>query len=438
MKLYKSDFPVTSPLTHIYIPFSAVVISLHFLMPHWVAQSYLAHWPVILICLSLFAFPIAKTVIPSGDSNVYSPMRWLTGIFMLQIAAVVLFQSTFNVLLYHLTVDGVGAKIDLLHIFLRQGGLFPWGLITLATVCFVSFSYIKGHKGLMSSVMSPIFKCDENTSIGVISDSYLRGGVFCALLVLLFCFATMLLSIVADSRILPMHLGASMTNLLLTAAVMRLLVSKKWKELTSILMKIFPLYIVALCMPIVTVLIFCTLSMASIYLGPHMGVLTQKFALIQHHHVDYWLIGATLWWALFIPMIAATIAKISRGYQVWHLMLASLALPITYLLINLNTGYTLSLTSPWLGMAACAFFILLWINDDVIDYCIRAALPSDAPIKHRNHLNYSAMLLISVAALVMMYWVMGVTGIGLVFMILAMPVYMLLLFSSFSVFSVAR
>ena len=132
------------------------IIIFLFFMP-LIPKVFYGHWIFLLVALVFCLLPSSKTSF--GKARQYSPLRWISLIFLMQV----------SVLFLHLGIFQQAYSAELVHY-----GLFPWGFVAILASAFAGVAYLRQENAFANALLSPLVKSSVDKPSGIIINNALK------------------------------------------------------------------------------------------------------------------------------------------------------------------------------------------------------------------------------------------------------------------------
>ncbi len=343
------------------------IIIFLFFMP-LIPKVFYGHWIFLLVALVFCLLPSSKTSF--GKARQYSPLRWISLIFLMQV----------SVLFLHLGIFQQAYSAELVHY-----GLFPWGFVAILASAFAGVAYLRQENAFANALLSPLVKSSVDKPSGIIINNALK---FFQSVSLLITFALMILLV---DRIIGFNPTPPYSEPLPLFALLILILFSFSKIYNRLITRIFayPTWIVV-CVVIV-VLGFILAGLHAISSGTHFSMpLPGFFAKLQTYPQALLSnMASSGWWLCLSILMSLFIGRISGGYSRRALIAATLMLPLA-LAVFLSVFPSLEAESipPFLrdalgifGFISCS---LLFMNTKMLSPLVLTYLPKNGGSKYRN------------------------------------------------------
>jgi choline-glycine betaine transporter len=411
----------------IFAPLLIIIgILLFSFFPHEVSHFFYAFWLCIPLSVFLIFTKLGNKKL-ENESEPHKPLhflRWFFSILFLEIALTALYLGITEIVGNLLPINTSTHNtlfLSSLHQFLFHFGLFPWGIYALIAVGMGVLAYQKSIHAFFSEFIKSISHQKAEKSLSLIINVSMRR-------VVLFGVSTtfMLMTLLLISLFLPINklvvYGFYPAALLATLFLLLASLSNQAKRIIERIFSnrvpsalMYPVFIIALA--------FAVLILSAI-----TSQLTKKIApsipptLIQNWiHYNWhtaWIIFSVMWWCSLTPVIAAWIARLSKGYSIRTILIGILILPtIITILLMINPGLISLTLSPLIIkiIALLSFFIVfpMLINHGNSSYAILSYFPQSGITKYRDeHFFFQRIAQLTTVALYF-YLVIGINGLSL-------------------------
>lgn len=406
-----------------------------------------AFW-ICIFCSLIFIFSaLGNRVLAENKQNAEKKMRWPTwllciiaveiGLYCIYAGISLLCGKLFliNTISHnHLFADSIKTQ-------LLQYGLFPWSLYGLFAVGMGITAYHKKSDAFMSDIIKPITKSSSRQWIGLVANIAARRGTLFGLSVTFVMMLFLLLSIFIS---LPAHIPHDFypTALLTSLVLITLSLSNKLKHTVD---RVFSRFIpMQFSIPLVTALLALLILIIGIFisgLGFMFGKPTEPPVISKWIAFDWktsWMIFSVLWWAFLTPMIANLFVRISHGYSVRSLLIATLIFPLCITLyLHLDTSsHQIQFSSETISiLSVMAFFILfpILMQHDYVGSVANAYFPKLGVKKHRDSLPFFRLAMQFTLIATYLFMVIGINAISLLLFVSVFVLLFILLLAAIAI-----
>lgn len=412
-----------------------------------VLDFFQAFWICVVCCLILIFSSLGNHILAENKNHVGKKMRWPTwllcivsieiGLYLIYAGISLLCGKLFliNTVSHdHLFVNSI--KTQLLHY-----GLFPWGLYGLLAVGMGITAYHKKSDAFMSDIIKPITKSSSRQWIGLTANIAARRATIFGLSVTLMMMTFLLLSIFIS---LPAHIPYAFypAALLTSLVLLTLALTNKLKYYTG---RIFSRAIpIQFSIPVVTALLALLIlatgifisGLGSLFSKPIEPPLISKWIALDWK--TSWMIFSVLWWAFLAPMIASLFARISHGYSVRNMLIATLIFPLcmTLYLHMHASSQIFSFSSETISiLSVIAFFILfsILLQHDYVGCVANAYFPKFGIKKNRDSLPFFHLTLQFTLITSYLFLVIGINAISLLLFVTVFLLLLILLLAAIAI-----
>lgn len=366
----------------------------------YVVEAYRLHWFILIVIITLCFSPFGhqKIVATPDEKPMYAFWPWLWRLFTLQAALFFVFLGMTLVFSHWLPV---GTKPNAfvirntLSMLLKHDGLLPWGVYALYAAGFAYVSYIKNQDAHPSSLVSPLLHQSPSSLFSTALNLSGRASVF-STIVMTFSFMTLLFASIITSKSMPLLTGFHGKTLIIILALIIFGFTPPFKKIVKILLnpKIPLPFMLATAVIVFALLIWLLNS----FLGSLGQGTTQIPQFIQwmtrKNPLTLWIIFSVVWWIGWTPLIAAHIAKLSRGHRIRSMIFATLALPFGFTLLLtafprlLFASHLILLPTSILSLIAFFYLLNVLMEKTNLPMIIRGYLPKRGEYKRRDHYFY--------------------------------------------------
>lgn len=366
----------------------------------YVVEAYHLHWLILVIVLMLCFSPFGnmKLIAKSQEKPRHSFWRWLGQLFLLQISLFFVFIGMTLVFSHWLPLTSPSHPLVItryFETFLKHDGLFPWALYALYAGGLGYISYIKNEDAYISSLALPFFKAQPTTLLSNILNMQARSAAF-IVLTATFAFMTLLIASVITPPSMPLLTGFHGKTLIIITALIVLGFTPPFKKIVrKLLNPKIPLWIATATTLILFALLIWLLNAFFGHLGEAPIQVPSFIQWLERKNPNQlWLIFSAAWWIGWTPTIAAHIARLSRGYRIRSILLATLVLPFVFTLLLIEFPAILSIfdnlpiTASFIAIIAFMYLLMILTEKMVLPILIRSYLPRRDLYKHRDHSFY--------------------------------------------------
>jgi len=427
------------PFLSVFVAILVITFLLLHYAKHWLHYGFTVHWGLLAVCGVLIVSPLGRTTLGQPPHIEKHPWPKALGlIVIIQIGLMMLFHSTAYTLLYAVPVtlpQPMPTFKGINQTLLWHWGLFPWAAAGLYAVTLGFFGFVLQKKGVLSSVLYPIFHSRHDDALGTVIDFFARISAIFSLASLFVIITLLLTTTLKDQLHWPMLQGAKVTTLALCTLLLLMLVSKRLQHITRGIAVHVSLLMGSAFIVIGLVMVLLLGSYVFTLLAQYAPALNQTVNLLSPSSAfHYWLIFIACWWLGWTPLLGGMIATAARGYSIRAVLLMTLGLPCLVAI-----GTTWLPTPDWisqhhalmdalmtlLSLAGGALIGTLCLGDRPLNYILRSTLPYSHEIKIRPQRIFAQRFLILIAALVVAYLVTGLvlpTFITLCLTVMILPI----------------
>ncbi len=417
------------------IGFSIAVVSLLLIefASHAVMKAYWIHWLVLVtvLVLSISPFGTIKLTTKATDKRQRHFVSWLAQLFLLQLTLIFVFIGIALVFSHWLPLTTQEPHSNIMYqtteTLLYHNGLFPWAIYALYAGQLAYISYIKHQDAYIHTTLFPLLKSNAKTVLGTVLNVQARAATF-IVIAITFGFMTLLIASVTMPHTTPLLTGFCIKTMIIAFMIIVFGFTKPFKKINKQLLNPkIPLFIST----ITTLILFAFLILLMNTLFSHLGQLSLTPPrlitwLERKNSMTLWIIFSSAWWIGWTPLIAAHMAKYSRGYSIRTLMLSLLILPsVLALFIYLfpeifNTLSQAPLITSLLSLLAFIYLLIVLTKKKVLPMLIQCYLPRDDFYKHRDPYFYFRKLFQIMLVTIYLYLPSGISIIVLVIFILTL------------------
>ena len=402
--------------------FFVLILSLLFIefATSYVIKAYFLHWLILASVLTLCFSPLGnkKLIANRHEKPRYPLWSWLTRLFALQLSLFLVFIGMLLVpahwLLLSFTIQPLTIN-PLTTTLLKQYALLPWAIYALYAGGFSYISYIENQDAYASNLVSPLFKQKSASLFSIALNLQARSAVF-MVLATTFAFMTLLMATTVTPRAIPLLTGFHIKTLIIIFILILAGFTPPFKKVIKNLLN------PKLPLPVTTATTLILFALLIWSLNAFFGEIGEKPIkvpdLIQwferKNAVKLWLIFSAGWWIGWTPLIAGHIARLSRGYRIRSVFLATLTLPFLSTILIIWFPETLSIfqdypiISSLLSIIAFFYLLALLTEKTALPMMIRSYLPKRDSYKRRDHYFYFRKLFQVMLVVIYLYLPAGI------------------------------
>ncbi len=404
----------------------SIIISLVLLLNFMtqVVWSYHGYWLWVIGAAVVIFSPLGnkKLKIPDG-MTVLNPVQWLSQIFILELSLFAVFWGicvlSGNTLPVFTDVKPPLFSNTIAHTLLTRG-LFPWVGVALIASALGYLGFRRDHNTLMANTFFPNAVPDKPFSL--IVNTTTRAAMMFAL-----SSTIALITLLIASTLAPTNMNAlketHFAGLIFSCLVLFFMSSKFIKRQShhlitrydlSPITALFGLFVFLAFIVIVLALFFGT-GFSMKFNTPHF-----LFALLKPGALLNWQLFAILWWLSWMPVAGLFIARLSRGYSLRAIILATCALPLVfYLLCFWVSSHTIHEIPHWIAMivSVLGLFGLLTIiaPRHTFAWLTQMMIPKGGALKYRPFDRFIVKISQFSALMLVIYLVGGVALLNVFF-----------------------
>lgn len=441
MKLLKSHH--TLLIVTVGILFVFGVASLWLFTPY-VRAAFDVYWLLFAGSLLLITTPWGKIRLsaPSDSKPRYSFWAWWLRILMLEFSLLAIFYGICHIsgqVLPIFTTTHSALFTNTLYYLFVHLALLPFSAFALIACAFGYASYRCNKDAYLSTALNPILKSTATDAIGLIANTAARGGTICALSSSIMFMSLLIINTLMPHQILRAFTGFNIIPLVTLFILLALIFSKKFKQQIYFLLTKQQIPLMAVLLGFILVLSVAVMTLM-LFFGDHGGVVlntpTPIKSLLKHGWRILWDLFVTLWWLSWAPLTGIFIAKISRGYKIRDVLLATLTGPffIAVALFFMHTyhftlGYQPIFNIIGFIIPLVGFFFVLTIiaRKATFSIVMQTYLPKRDQLKYRSQDRFVSKLLQSSAFMLYLYLPAGITLLCVLFFVFILILCLLLL-----------
>ena len=425
-----------------------LTIILMYFFTAYIPKAFYANWAVLAVCVLICLSPFGhkKLVAEKDEKPRRKFMSWVLQIFALETALFAIFLGIIEVCSHTLPVltsAQPNTAFQTNQFFFIHLGLFPWAIFALYAAGLGYISYCKNKSASMSQLLSLLFHHKPAGVLDVTLNVQARMATI-GTISISFVFITLIIVKLITPSDMVFLTGFHIKTMIIIMALLLFGFTSAFRHILKkqLLQPKLPLFISLTSMTIL-IAVFIILINALFY---HLGATTIHIPVIiawlqEKNWMTVWLVFAACWWIGWTPVIAAHIARLSRGYRIRSMVIVSLLLPAIFSLsLYFFPGklhHFLNHSHLFISFLAIAGFIyLLWrlTEKSVLPILIRSYLPARDEYKRRDHYFFFRKVFQVTLMMIYLYLPAGLTllSVLLFFTVLSFSLQILLnVFASF-------
>jgi len=387
----------------------------------YVVDAYYAHWLVLAVVITLCASPFGnhKLAANASEKPRHDVWHWLLCLFLLELSLFFIFLGMTLVYLHWLPVTTTSHPFAIgqtLTALLEYDGLLPWAIYALYAGRLGFISYVKNEEAYSGDLILPLLNKKPGSLFSTVLNIQARSATF-TVIATTFAFMTLLIAVIITPRSMPLLTGFHGKTLIIVLALILLGFTPPFKKiLKALLNPKIPLFISTTT----TLTLFAILIwLLNVFFG-HIGQAPIKIPdiiqwLERKNPNTLWIIFSAAWWIGWTPLIAAHIAKLSRGYRIRSIMLATLILPLLFTLLIIEfpavsrSFQHFPLTVSIVALIAFVYLLAILTEKTVLPMMIRNYLPKRDLYKRRDHYFYFRKLFQIMLMVIYLYLPAGIS-----------------------------
>lgn len=360
----------------------AITLTLLSLYPLQTRYIFMFNWIALLIAVVYIITPLgSKRLAAANDTHKrHNTLQWWLRIIAMQLSLLFLLMGISWLI-------QPSAYIQSLHQQLTHFGLYPWSWISIVAVAFGIHNYRQQQDTHMHNIIAPQRKTSQ-TLISVINTTVKNTG-FAAWSITLLLICIIWARIFIPEPFILVH-GFNFATILTTLILFFFSFTKIFKK---VLKKICahknptPLAITICYISITLLLIIFSMLFSSLY---SHDIKISGFIQYYMNKNPYtlWQLFSLCWWFSWSYLAGIYIARISKGYSIRMMLIATLSLPIaiTLLLSFVHTSSYMTTLIPVI-CATLGFIgiVLLFTNKIFLPSTVMTFLPHAEVPRHRDH-----------------------------------------------------
>lgn len=366
----------------------------------YVINAFYAHWAVLLVVLLFCVIPFGNKKLSAhiNETPRYDVWHWLLRLLLLQLSLFFIFLGIALVFSYWLPVKANAYPTTIpqtFQTFLKKDGLLPWAIYALYAVGLGVMAYIKNQEGHSGDLLLPVFHKKHGSLLSNALNLQARSAVLIAIATT-FAFMVLLFTTAVLPQTKYSLIGFHIKTLIIIFALVLFGFTTPFKKVMKVLLipKI-PLYITTASTLIILALSIWIWNEFLGHLGESTVTIPKLIEWLQRKNtMQLWILFSAAWWIGWAPLIAAHIARISRGYRVRSVLLATLFLPFLFTLLFIIFPSVLPifqrfpLVTSILALISFVYLLKILTEKTVLPMMIRSYLPKQDSYKRRDHYFY--------------------------------------------------
>jgi len=424
------------------------LIALLFFTP-FIHAAFNSYWFLLVSALLLMLSPFGRIRLAASNDTEpqYTFWRWLSRIVILELSIIAIFYGICHLSGYALpvyTTQHSSLFRNSLYYSLIHLGLFPFTAFALMACAFGYLSYCCKKDGYISATLTSVIKTEVDDPLGLIVNTSGRAATMFALSSTLTFMSLLLLNAITPHKLLVSFTGFNLIPLITVFILVALIFNKKFNHQIYTLntKKQIQPRIIIFCF---TILLSIALLILILFFSGHSNIVLKTpiliKSLLKNGWNTVWQIFASLWWLSWAPIAGIVIAKISRGYKIREVFLATLALPflMSLILFLLQTTHftihsyrifnVIGIIIPIIGFLCILVF---GASKKSFSMAMQTYLPKLDQIKYRSQDRFIRKILQFSALMLYCYLASGITILCILFFIFILPVFLVLLLLPFT------
>ena len=362
--------------------YTAITLTLLSLYPAQTRYVFMFNWAALLIAVIYIITPLGSKRLsaPNDTSKRYNTLQWWLRIVVMEL-------SLFFLMMGISWLIQPSAYIQSLHQQLTNFGLFPWSWICIIAIAFGLCGYHKQQDTYMHNLAIP--KHAHNQTFVSCINSAVKITTFSA-----WCITLLLVCIIWAKIFIPepfilahgFNLATILTTLILFFFSFTKLFKKALKKICAF-KNPTPLSITICCIGISLLLIIFSMLFSGLHTS-HIKISSFIQYYMNKNPQILWHIFSLSWWFSWSYLAGIYIARISKGYSIRMMLIATLSLPVVIAILLSFTHNNSFMTSYIPVICATLGFIgilLLFTNKSFLPSTVMTFLPyADRP-RHRDH-----------------------------------------------------
>jgi len=425
-----------------------LTIILMYFFTAYIPKALYVNWAVLAVCVltCLTPFGHKKLIAEKHEKPKHTFINWVSQIFALETALFAIFLGIAQVCSHALPIL-TSVQAQAIHhsnqFFFLKLGLFPWAIFALYAAGLGYMSYCNNKSASMSQLLNPIFHHKPAGVLDIALNVQARMATITALSVS-FVFITLTIVKLITPSDMVFLTGFHIKTMIIIMALLLFSFTPAFRHILKkqLIQPRLPLYI-SLASMTVLIAVFIIFINALFY---HLGVTTIHIPIViewlkEKNWMTVWLIFSACWWIGWTPVIAAHIARLSRGYRIRSMVFVSLLLPVIFSLGLYSSPGKLNgflnhshLFISLLAIAGFVYLLFRLTERTALPILIRSYLPARDEYKRRDHYFFFRKIFQVTLMMIYLYLPAGLTllSVLLFFTVLCFALQVLLnIFASF-------
>lgn len=300
-----------------------------------VLLTYRSYWIFLFALLLVIFTPLGqkKLITPDKKFPKQKLFSWYSQIFLLELSLLFIYwglcQLSGIVLPLYTSTNHLFIP-SLTHIVKETGG-FPWTAIALSAALFGFYAYHQKKDAYFSTLFHGFLKTTATNTLGIMINTTLRAATLFAITLMMMITVLLMITALTSTATVTSLAGTGINSLMVYTLLLVLAYSKFAKKIIHAFStkKQIPL---SLILVVIVLLVSALMLLLTLFFGSHQTKIISAPAivtgLLKTPWIYHWHIFSTLWWLACTPLTAIVIAKLSRGYSLRSMMLATLAFPL--------------------------------------------------------------------------------------------------------------
>lgn len=383
-------------------------------------QLFYLHWLVLAVMLGLMITPFGARKLQT-DANIprYAPLAWFGRIAILQASLYAVYLGV-NAICLHLLPINIPTPthtnfLHSLHTLLLHFGLYPWAFVALFAVSMAFVGYVLKEDALMYALVKPLKATNADDNFALTLNAFGNFATFMALAVTLTFFILLCATLFTFGQV-NIVAGMHVITLFVVLVILLLIVLKPGKKLA---LKLFARAIPTPVSLILVVALIGAFMAALFWLFDGFGLTVipePKFLKATHHigWIQFWWLLTKAWWLAWMPLAAISIARISAGYRIRTVILATLCLPallagVVWLLHRADWMPSIPLWAAIpVALLGLVSVLIITTNATALPMLMRTYFAKNGQPKRRDHHFYFRRMLQYIAIVLYIYLPAGV------------------------------
>ena len=404
-------------------------------------------WLALILVLIIFLIPSSYK--NTNTEKNYSTKQWISHIIALQLSLYSMFLGICWV--SNMTVSSFNTTPKPLFVttsfnLLTHLGLFPWSIALIVAFLFMKLLKTKKTDIYFSNLLAP------NTASNHIAWRSTNAAIKYALgFAVISCifFISLLWAFVFAPRLFPLHVGATISSMLLPLSLFAITLSKGFKKSLKVLLAFKNPTYLGICLATIGFSILLILLNIVFSFLPQTPIKLPVFInnFMQRGFMPLWQLFTACWWLSWGFIAGLFIARISQGYSLAKIILGTLTTPLL-LLLGCYLAIHANLVSPQFYLSASYSYLVpliatigfislmtLILQKRFLPCLILSYLPISMT-KHRNHHFMFRKYFQTCALLLYLYLATNLASLTPLFLFFGIILYAVLVWLLVSAFRV--